>query len=36
LLQILLAAALVSFALAYFEGGSEEEGLRAYIGVRVL
>jgi hypothetical protein len=34
LLQILLAAALVSFALAYFEEGSEEEGLRAYIGAR--
>lgn len=29
--QILLAAALVSFALAYFEEGSAEEGLRAYI-----
>lgn len=30
-LQILLAAALVSFALAYLEEGSAEEGLRAYI-----
>lgn len=29
--QILLLAALVSFAIAYFEEGSEEEGLRAYI-----
>ena len=29
--QILLLAALVSFAIAYFEVGSEEEGLRAYI-----
>lgn len=30
-LQILLLAALVSFAIAYFEEGSAEEGIRAYI-----
>lgn len=35
-LQILLAAALVSFALAYFEEGSAEEGLRAYIEPLVI
>ena len=29
--QVLLLAALVSFALAYFEEGSAEEGIRAYI-----
>lgn len=29
--QILLLAALVSFAIAYFEGAAAEEGLRAYI-----
>lgn len=29
--QVLLLAALVSFALAYFEEGSAEEGVRAYI-----
>jgi Ca2+-transporting ATPase len=34
--QILLAAALVSFALAYFEEGSAEEGLRAYIEPLVI
>ncbi|KIZ04315.1 calcium-transporting ATPase, endoplasmic reticulum-type [Monoraphidium neglectum] len=31
LVKILLLAALVSFAIAYFEEGSAEEGLRAYI-----
>ena len=30
-LQILLLAALISFAIAYFEEGSAEEGLRAYV-----
>jgi hypothetical protein len=34
--QILLAAALVSFALAYFEEGSADEGLRAYIEPLVI
>ena len=29
--QILLVAAMISFAIAYFEEGSAEEGLRAYI-----
>ena len=31
MLQVLLLAALVSFLLAYFEEGSAEEGIRAYI-----
>ena len=31
LLQILLVAAVISFAIAYFEEGSAEEGLRAYV-----
>ena len=31
MLQILLVAALISFAIAYFEEGSAEEGLRAYV-----
>jgi P-type Ca2+ transporter type 2C len=31
MLQILLLAALISFAIAYFEEGSAEEGLRAYV-----
>ena len=31
MLQILLLAALISFAIAYFEEGSVEEGLRAYV-----
>lgn len=35
-MQILLAAALVSFALAYFEEGSAEEGIRAYIEPLVI
>lgn len=35
-LQILLAAALVSFALAYLEEGSAEEGIRAYIEPLVI
>ena len=30
-MQVLLLAALVSFLLAYFEEGSAEEGIRAYI-----
>ena len=30
-LQVLLLAALISFALAYFDEGSHEEGIRAYI-----
>lgn len=30
-LQILLVAAMISFAIAYFEEGSAEEGLRSYI-----
>ena len=30
-MQVLLLAALVSFLLAYFEEGSSEEGIRAYI-----
>ena len=29
--QILLLAAVISFAIAYFEEGSAEEGLRAYV-----
>ena len=29
--QILLVAAMISFAIAYFEEGSAEEGIRAYI-----
>ena len=29
--QILLVAAVISFAIAYFEEGSAEEGLRAYV-----
>lgn len=29
--QILLVAAMISFAIAYFEEGSAEEGVRAYI-----
>lgn len=36
LLQVLLLAAVVSFALAYFEDGSEEEGFRAYIEPAVI
>ncbi len=32
----MLAAALVSFGLAYLEGGGEEEGLRAYIEPLVI
>lgn len=35
-IQILLAAALVSFALAYFEEGSADEGIRAYIEPLVI
>lgn len=34
--QILLAAALVSFALAYLEEGSGDEGIRAYIEPLVI
>lgn len=30
-MQVLLLAALISFGLAYFEEGSAEEGIRAYI-----
>ena len=30
-LQVLLLAALISFALAYLDNGSHEEGIRAYI-----
>ena len=30
-MQILLVAAVISFAIAYFEEGSAEEGLRAYV-----
>lgn len=36
LLQVLLIAAVVSFALAYFEEGSAEEGFRAYIEPAVI
>eukprot|EP00878_Enallax_costatus_P002528 GHUV01002710.1.p1 GENE.GHUV01002710.1~~GHUV01002710.1.p1 ORF type:complete len:741 (+),score=207.05 GHUV01002710.1:194-2416(+) len=36
LVKILLAAALVSFALAYLEEGSAEEGIRAYIEPLVI
>ena len=35
-LQVLLLAAVVSFALAYFEESSEEEGIRAYIEPGVI
>ena len=35
-LQVLLLAAVVSFALAYFEEGSAEEGIRAYIEPGVI
>ncbi len=34
--QILLLAAVVSFALAYFEEGAQEEGLRAFIEPLVI
>lgn len=35
-LQVLLLAAVVSFALAYFEEGEESEGIRAYIEPAVI
>lgn len=34
--QVLLAAAVVSLLLAYFEEGSREEGIRAYIEPAVI
>lgn len=34
--QVLLAAAVVSFLLAYFEESSREEGIRAYIEPAVI
>lgn len=36
LVKILLAAAAVSFALAYFEGGHEEEGIAAFVEPLVI